>query len=103
MRLFVVFLTFLLPLSLSVPARAGSCTTKIQSGTDPSIWGGDPFPYSESIVFGAQVTFRVMDGFELVTIGGTPIPVKYLYDISPSCNSLREWDGDRYYYTKWYR
>lgn len=103
MRIHIASLLFLAPLSLFTPVLAANCTAKIIPGTDSEIWGGDPLPYSKNIIFGAQVTDRVMDGPELVTVGGTPIPRRYLFDVSPACYTLAEWDGDRYYFNKWYR
>jgi hypothetical protein len=78
------------------------CTAKIEAGTDKMIWGGEPLPYSTNIVFGAKNTERAMDGPELITRRGTQIPRKYLYDIASKCDAIREWDGDPYYFIKWY-
>ena len=105
-RVLFRFSGLVLTLNLFLPnayASQSGCTAKIKASTDRMIWGGDPLPYSTDIIFGAQQTERVMDGPELITIGGTPIPRIYLYDIKSACNTLGEWDGDRFYYMKWYR
>jgi hypothetical protein len=96
----ILSLHSLLPSAYASPS---GCTAKIKAGTDRMIWGGEPLPYATDIFFGAQMTERVMDGPELVTSRGALIPRIYLYDIKPACNTLREWDGDPYYFQKWYR
>jgi len=100
----ICLLAFLFNLTQPASAYAteSGCTAKIKAGTDRMIWGGEPLPYSTEIIFGAQKTDRVMDGPELVTTRGTGIPRIFLYDISPECKSLREWNYDPYYYQKWY-
>ena len=82
-------------------ASESGCTAKIKPGTDRRIVR-EPLPYSTEIIFGAQRTQRVMDGPELVTRRGGLIPRIYLYDIKEKCDSMREWDGDPYYFMKWY-
>ena len=93
---------FALPIdSQNALAKSPGCTAKIKAGTDRGILG-EPLPYSTEIIFGAQRTQRVMDGPELVTRRGGLIPRIYLYDIEEKCDTMREWDGDPYYFMKWY-
>ena len=81
------------------------CTAKVKEGTQKfwgSKWGTLGIPHSKDWHFGAQRTEGVTNGPELITRRAVKIPRIYLYDIEAKCDTLPEWNGDIYYFQKWY-